>query len=117
MKVTPRLRGQAKTTFRQNPQRVQGDPDAVSDPRERPPFGADAGQHVEGVPAEDKWHRRDGRLTGTRVSSPEDLNGAPEVEDEEDHRPVLHLLQTTEDHEENDVPAGHLQCGGEEVET
>lgn len=49
-----------------------------------------------------------------RVSSPEDLNGAPEVEHEEDNRPVLHLLQTAEDHEENDVPAGHLQ--GEEAE-
>lgn len=52
-----------------------------------------------------------------RVSSPEDLNGAPEVEHEEDDRLVLHLLQTTEDHEENDVPAGHLQRGEEEVQS
>lgn len=43
-----------------------------------------------------------------RVSLPEDLSSAPEVEHKEDNRPVLHLLQTTEDHEENDVPAGHL---------
>lgn len=49
--------------------------------------------------------------TGARGSSPEDLHGAPEVEDEEDDRPVLHLLQTAEDHEEEDVPAGHLQRG------
>lgn len=44
-----------------------------------------------------------------RVSSPEDLNGAPQVEHKEDNGPVLHLLQTTEDHKQNHVPAGHLQ--------
>lgn len=43
-----------------------------------------------------------------KVSSPEDLDGAPQVEDEEDHRPVLHLLQAAENHEENHVPASHL---------
>lgn len=49
---------------------------------------------------------------GMRVSSPEDLNGAPQVEHKEDNGPVLHLLQTTEDHKQNHVPASHLQhCG------
>lgn len=47
-----------------------------------------------------------------KVSSPEDLDGAPQVEDEEDHRPVLHLLKAAEDHEENHVPASHLGGGG-----
>lgn len=42
------------------------------------------------------------------MSSPEDLNGAPQVEDEEDNGSVLHLLQAAEDHEQDDVPAGHL---------
>lgn len=44
-----------------------------------------------------------------RVSSPEDLNGAPQVEHEEDNGPVLHVFQTTEDHEQNYIPASHLQ--------
>lgn len=46
---------------------------------------------------------------GRKVSSPEDLDGAPQVEHEEDDRFVLHLFQTAEDDEQNDVPAGHLQ--------
>lgn len=41
-----------KTTFSQNPQRVERDPEVVPDPRERLPLCADAGQHVEGVPEE-----------------------------------------------------------------
>lgn len=43
------------------------------------------------------------------TSAPEDLDGAPQVEHEEDDRFVLHLFQTAEDDEQNDVPAGHLQ--------
>lgn len=46
---------------------------------------------------------------GERAGSPEDLNGAPQVEDKEDNRSVLHFLQTSKDHEENDIPASHLQ--------
>lgn len=49
------------------------------------------------------------RERGRKVSSPEDLYGAPQVEHEEDDRFVLHLFQTAEDDEQNDVPAGHLQ--------
>lgn len=43
------------------------------------------------------------------MSSPEDLDGAPQVEHEEDHGFVLHVFQTAEDNEQDDVPAGHLQ--------
>ena len=53
LSFTPPFHGKAKSTFGQNPQRVQGDPDSVSDPRQWPPFRADAGQHVERVPEEE----------------------------------------------------------------
>lgn len=43
------------------------------------------------------------------MSRPEDLDGAPQVEHEEDDRFVLHLLQAAEDDEQNDVPTCHLQ--------
>lgn len=42
------------------------------------------------------------------LSRPEDLDGAPRVEDEEDNSFVLHVFQTAEDDEKNDVPPCHL---------
>ena len=41
--------------------------------------------------------------------SPEDLYGAPEVEDEEDHGLVVHVLQRPQDDEEDKVSPKHLQ--------
>lgn len=48
------------------------------------------------------------RWGGGDLSGPEDLDGAPQVEDEEDNRFVLHLFQTAEDNKENDVSPCHL---------
>lgn len=99
-------------TFSDDTQRVQRDPQAVSEPRQHGPVCADAGEHVERVPGTERG--ADEKSTTTRSDSgrrdrPEDLNGAPQVEDEEHHRFVLHLLQAAEDDEQNDVPSCHLK--------
>lgn len=45
----------------------------------------------------------------TAAYSPHNLNGAPQIEDEEHDRLVVHLLQASEDNEENKIPSHNLQ--------
>ena len=39
---------------------------------------------------------------------PKYLDGAPQIENEEHNRPVMHFLQATENDEEDKIPSNHL---------
>lgn len=39
---------------------------------------------------------------------PHNLNGTPQIEDEEHNRPVVHFFQTTKNDEEDKIPSNHL---------
>lgn len=41
--------------------------------------------------------------------SPNNLNGAPQIEDEEHDGLVVHFLQTSKNNEENKIPSHNLQ--------
>lgn len=43
------------------------------------------------------------------AQSPNDLNGAPQIEDEEHNGLVVHFLQTSKNNEENKIPSHNLQ--------
>lgn len=43
-----------------------------------------------------------------QVFWPEDLNGTPQVENEEHHGTVLHFPQASKDDKQYDIPAHHL---------
>lgn len=111
-------------TFSHDAQRVQRDPQTVSEPRQQLPLRADAGQHVEWIPEEEEEEEeeltlkqevaRSSEREEGDLSPPEDLDGAPQVEHEEDDGFVLHLFQAAEDDEEDDVPADHLRRQGAE---
>ena len=39
---------------------------------------------------------------------PHNLNGTPQIEDEEHNGPVVHFFQTTKNNEEDKIPSNHL---------
>lgn len=51
----------------------------------------------------------DSYRNGTIVTClPKDLDGTPQIENEEHNRPVMHFLQATENDEEDKIPSNHL---------
>lgn len=45
----------------------------------------------------------------TDVHLPEDLNGAPQIKNEEHDWTMVHFFQTTKDDEEDKIPSNHLK--------
>lgn len=44
-----------------------------------------------------------------KAHSPNNLDGAPQIEDEEHNRLLVHFLQTSKNNEENKIPSHNLQ--------
>uniref|UniRef100_A0A2D4N2K2 Uncharacterized protein n=1 Tax=Micrurus spixii TaxID=129469 RepID=A0A2D4N2K2_9SAUR len=75
-------------SFCQNSQRIERHPYAVSKPSKNFPFYIDDGKQIVGIP--------------------DDLNRAPDVEDEKDNGFALHFLHVSKNYEQYKAPAEDL---------